>query len=355
MKNGMKVIDIEHHYYTKLLVEEYVKTKKGAEDKVLTQKAPTTIFLPLVTDEEAKKNNLKDAFDYKIFIGQDLGENRLKNMDNAGVDYAHISLTTPGAEYFPVEISKKIAADSNDILSDAVKKHPDRIGGWITLAPEDPEWSAKELERGKTLGLYGWSCLSNMNGKYIDDPKYFPILEKLEELEMPMYIHPNDPPKAENPEFGYVMYGPTFGFMVDAQYCLLRMIHRGIFDKLPKLKVILGHDGEGLPFFFNRIDTAYRQGFTAPSGSIKDAHYNHAPSYYIENNMYLTTSGNFLHEALRCSIDVMPKGRVMMSTDYPYEDFKGSVDFIADNKKLTDDEKKDILANNAMALGFGCK
>ena len=332
MRNGMRVIDIEHHFETKMIREEYAKTPEGAANL------------------EAQKS--QKGYDVFIELVEDLGEKRISELDKAGVDYAHISLTTPGTEYFPPEISKKIAADYNDIAADAIKRYPDRFGAWMALAPEDPEWSVKEIERCVKMGLFGWSCLSNMQGKYIDDPKYCPILSKLEELGQPMYIHPNFPTIKELNEFGYCTCGPNLGFLVDVQLCFQRMIYRGVFDKYPKLKVITGHDGEAMPFLRDRLDTAWRQGLGMPYANIGTT-YDHPTSYYLDNNFYATTSGNFSTEALRCSVDSLPKGRVMLSTDFPYEDFKGSVDFIADNEKLTNDEKKDILANNAMALGFG--
>lgn len=282
----------------------------------------------------------------------DLGETRIRKMDEAGIDFAQISLTTPGAEFFPAEMSKQIAAEANDRLADAIKRHPDRFGGYISLAPEDPEWSVREIDRAAENGLFGWTTLANYNGKYLDDPKYFPILEKLASLHMPVYLHPNFTTWKEYGEFGYCLNGPSLGFTAVTQLVYMRLIHRGVFDKLPDLKVILGHDGEGLPFFKNRMDTAWRQNSGQPLKSIGIT-LQHEPSYYLDKNTYLTTSGNFLFEALRCSIDVCGLEKCMMATDMPYENVKYAVSFIADNDKLTQDEKEAILYKNAENLGFG--
>ncbi len=330
MKNNFKVFDIEHHFSTQLL---RLSSAELGDALSMDMNDPAMV--------EMEK------------IVRDLDEGRIKNMDAAGVDYAHLSLTTPGSEYFEGETAKLIATDANDRLAAAIQKYPDRFGGWISLAPDDPEWSVKEIDRAAKMGLFGWSCLSNMRGKYIDDPKYWPIFEKLEAMDMPMYLHPNFSNIKEITEFGYALNGPALGFMVDAHICLMRMICRGVFDRFPKLKVILGHDGEAFPFLMNRVDTAWRQGVhSVPPGM---GGYQHEPSYYFKNNIYATTSGNFLPEALRCSLDVFTKGHVMMSTDYPYEDFPGSVTLVSDSPILSDEEKKATLAENAMALGFGPK
>jgi len=323
-----RVVDIEHHFAIRSMLDEYCRRTLG-----------------LSLDEMPE--DMKGAFNKTM----DFGEGRLKDMDEAGVDYVHMSLTTPGAEWFEPELGKKIATEANNTIAAAIAEHPDRFGGWITIYPEDPEWSVKEIERAAAMGLFGWSCLSNMNGKYLDDPKYWPIFAKLEELGMPVYLHPEFSPVKEIAEFGYCINGPSLGFTVDALTCFMRMLSRGLFDAYPNLKIILGHDGETLPFLLNRIDTAHRQGIDKSQSTICENR--EAPSYYVKHNVWLTTSGNFSQEALRCCLDAMPEGHVMVSTDYPYEDFAGTVSFIRDNEKLTGAEKKSTLGENAMKLGFG--
>lgn len=325
------VIDLEHHFAIYSMVDEYYKRTLNVS------------FDDMPAD-------MKAVFEMTM----DFGEGRLKNMDEAGIDFVQMSLTTPGAEWFEPELGKKFATEANDIMAAAIAAHPDRFGGWITIYPDDVEWSVKEIERAASMGLFGWSCLSNMNGKRIDDPKYWPIFAKLEELNMPVYLHPEFSTNPELAEFGYCINGPSLGFTVDALTCFMRMLCRGLFDEYPNLKIILGHDGETLPFLVNRIDTANRQGIDK-SQSTELCNYKEAPSYYLMHNVWLTNSGNFSQEALRCSIDAMPDGHVMLGTDYPYEDFAGTASFIRDNKNLTKAEKRAILSENARALGFGPK
>lgn len=326
-----RVVDIEHHFNIESMLDDYFMKAMDITYKETPQA-------------------IRDFCDPLL----DLGEGRIKAMDEAGVDFAHISLATPpGVDWYEPEVGKKQTMMVNDVLAAAVAAHPDRFGGWITIYPEDPEWSVKEIERAASLGLYGWMCPSNIHGNYLDDPKYEPILAKLEELGMPIYIHPEFSPVPAIAEFGYCINGPTFGFMADVHTCLMRMICRGVFDKYPNLKIILGHDGEAFPFLLDRVNTAYRQKVDKAMSSVCE--YQHEPSYYILHNVWITTSGNFSQEALKCCMDAMPKGRVMMSSDYCYEDLAASVSFIRDNKNLTRKEKKAILGENAMTLGFGQK
>ena len=299
-------------------------------------------------------NPSNDEVKKSIEVMLDLDVLRLDEMDKAGIDFAQISLTTPGPEFFEPETGKKIAALYNDLVMTAIEKHPDRFGAYMALYPDDVEWSLKEIDRCVQGHLFGWSTLSNFNGKYLDDPKYFPILEKLASYKMPVYLHPTYCTWKEYAEFGYCLNGPSLGFTAGTQLCYMRMIHRGIFDKLPDLKVIMGHNCEGLGFFKDRMDTAWRQGAGQPASDI-GVLLKHEPSYYLDKNTWGTTSGNYSQIALRATIDSMGREKVMLGTDFQYEDVKGMVDFIGDNKDLSSEEKKAILSGNAEKLGFGVR
>lgn len=337
MKNGMRVIDCEHHYDLHMMLDEWKKTMTPEQWKA----SGGDMF-------DKPDENTKRIFD----IVMDIDELRLKVMDQCGIDFAQVSLTTPGAEYFSPEVGKKIAKTYNDRLMEAIAKHPDRFGAYMALYPDDVEWSLKEIERCAKGGMFGWSTLSNFNGKYLDDPKYFPILEKLASYNMPVYLHPNYCTWKEFSEFGYCLNGPSLGFTADTQLLYMRLIHRGVFDKCPNLKVIMGHDCEGMGFFKNRMDTAWRQGAGQPTPNIGHK-LQHEPSYYLDHNTWGTTSGNYSTIALRATIDSMGKEKVMLGTDFIYEDIKGMVDFIGDNPELSQEEKEAILFKNAEALGFG--
>ena len=338
MKNGIRVIDCEHHFNLDLMIKEYKKTLTPEQWKA--------------SYSDIRFDNPVGEFKRLLDVVSDLDALRLEVMDEAGIDFAQISLTTPGAEYFEPQIGKKIAALYNDTLMAAIQRHPDRLGAYMALYPEDVEWSLMEIDRCAKGGMFGWATLSNFNGKYIDDPKYFPILEKLASYKMPVYLHPNFCTWKEYDEFGYCLNGPSLGFTADTQLAFMRLIHRGLFDKLPDLKVMMGHNCEGFGFFKDRMNTAWRQGGGQPASNI-GVTLEHEPSFYLDRNTWGTTSGNYSQIALRATIDSMGVEKLMLGTDFLYEDVKEMVDFIGDNNDLTPEEKKAILSGNAEKLGFG--
>lgn len=336
-----KIIDLENHFSTKLWVET-MRTNKG---------------FPRF-DKEKGLGYWEDSWIPITGSGvneqlADLGKGRIALMDKCGIDYAQLSLTSPGAEPFDAETSKKIAEDANNVAAAAIEKYPDRFGAFITLAPKDPEWSIKEIERASKMGLFGWHTHSNFGDAYIDEKRFWPILAKLEELDMPIYLHPASTTAKELRVFGICMAGPTFGFGVDTQFAFLRMIHRGVFDAFPNLKFILGHFGEAFPFLKDRINAAYRQGYGMPLPEIEGG-YKHELSYYVQKNLWTTSSGNYLPEALYCTRDALGVDRVTMATDYPYEKMWLGVDMIVKDlaDKLSAEEKKAYLYDNAKKLGF---
>jgi uncharacterized protein len=281
----------------------------------------------------------------------DLGEYRLGLMDDAGVDYAVLSLTSPGAEQFPTEVGREVARDANDYLAAAIKKYPDRLGGFASLAPKDAEWSAQELERCvKELGFKAWNTHSNFGDSYLDEKRYWPILAKAEELDIPIYLHPAVPMIKELREFGMVLGGPTLGFGTDVTYCFMRMIVRGVFDEYPNLKIIMGHLGEALPFLVDRVNRAWMQGHENPNPEI-GAGSKEPAGYYLMRNLWVTTSGNYLPAALVCTRDSIGMDKILLGTDFPYEDMKDCMDYLR-SLPLTEDEAYALFEGNARALGF---
>jgi len=333
----MKIIDLENHFNTPLNVEhmlsrtEYPKIDKdkglGFYDDTWVNVAPHV------------NGYLRD-----------IGEGRVKLMDECGIDFAQLSLTAPGAECYDAESSKKIAEDSNNVMAALIKEYPDRLGAYITLAPKDADWSINEIDRCLEMGLWGWHTHSNFRDSYLDEKQYWPILKKCEELDMPIYLHPSIPRASEIRTFGVSLATPSFGYTVDTWWCFMRLIHRGVFDEFPKLKMILGHFGEGLPFFFNRINAAFRQGYGQPPAEMGG--YKNEPSYYVRNNVWVTSSGNYLPDALYCTKNVLGLDKITLGTDHPFEPIALGVDFLRDDPILTEKEKETIFYDNAKALGF---
>ena len=337
----MKIIDLENHFTTPLLID--ILSKRTEVPRIDPEKG-----LGFWEDAWVPKNPA--VFDHLF----DLGEGRIKLMDECGIDFAQLSINAPGADPYDAETSKAIAKDANDVVAEAAAKYPDRFGGFITLAPKDPEWSLAEIDRCLEMGLWGWFTHSNFKDAYLDEKRFWPILKKCQDLDMPIYIHPASTTAKELRSFGICLAAPALGFTVDTLFCVMRMIHRGVFDEFPKLKIILGHFGEGFPFFLDRVNAAYRQNFGMPNPEISGG-YKHEPGYYLKNNLWTTSSGNYLPEALYCTRDALGADRVTMATDHPYEEINLGVDMIVNDASLTEEEKTAFLCANAEALGFGKK
>ncbi len=333
----MRTIDTEHHFTTPLYME--------------TLNARTTV--PRVVEGKG----LAYWEDAIIPIGKtgagpklaDMGEGRIKAMDAAGVDFAILSLTAPGVEPLDPETATKVARDANDRLADYIAAYPDRLAGMATVSVKEPAEAVKELERCvKELGFLGWHTHSNFGDSYLDEKRYWPILEAAEALDVPVYLHPTAPMIPELRSFGICLAGPTFGFGTEVMYVFLRMIHRGVFDRFPKLKIILGHFGEAIPFLLDRVDTAYRQGYCEPAEDIGPGSKELA-SYYVKKNLWVTSSGNYLPAAYYCTRDALGLDKIVLATDYPFEQMHLGIDFIKD-LPISDAEKEQVCEGNAKEL-----
>jgi uncharacterized protein len=333
----MRTIDTEHHFTTPLYME--------------TLNARTTV--PRVVEGKG----LAYWEDAIIPIGKtgagpklaDMEEGRIKAMAAAGVDFAILSLTAPGVEPLDPETATKVARDANDRLAEYIAAYPDRLAGMAAVSVKEPAEAVKELERCvKELGFLGWHTHSNFGDSYLDEKRYWPILEAAEALDVPVYLHPTAPMIPELRSFGICLAGPTFGFGTEVMYVFLRMIHRGVFDRFPKLKIILGHFGEAIPFLLDRVDTAYRQGYCEPAEDIGPGSKELA-SYYVKKNLWVTSSGNYLPAAYYCTRDALGLDKIVLATDYPFEQMHLGIDFIKD-LPISDAEKEQVCEGNAKEL-----
>ncbi len=222
-------------------------------------------------------------------------------MDEAGIDVAVLSLAAPGTEPFEPSLGTKIARETNDALAEAIARHPDRYLGYATLAPKDADGACKELERCvKELGFRGWNTHSNFGDSFIDEKRYWPVLGKAEELDVPVYLHPSWPIIKEFQTYGMALAGPTFGFGAETALVAMRLITAGVFDAFPKLQIILGHYAEGLPFMLDRVDRPYLQGHVRPDPAVAPT-LKRLPSAYLLDNFLASTSGNYSPAAFACT------------------------------------------------------
>src|SRR5690606_8420097 len=171
-----------------------------------------------------------------------------------------VSLTGPGVQVFDAPTAAALTVSFNDQLAEAIGRHPDRLAGLAAVAPQDPAHAARELERAvRQLDLKGAIVNSHTHGEYLDDPKFWEIFEAAEALGVPVYIHPQTPPKAMiEPFLDCGLDGAVFGFAVESGLPMLRLIFSGVFDRFPKLRVVVGHLGEGIPYWLFRVDFFHR-------------------------------------------------------------------------------------------------
>jgi uncharacterized protein len=281
----------------------------------------------------------------------DLGQGRIAALDAAGIDVAVLSHANTGIEALDPAIGAPLARRTNDLLAEAVSRHPDRLQGFAALAPKDADAAVKELERAvKELGLRGWNTLSNFGDSFLDEKRYWPILAKTEELDVPIYLHPTVPLIADMRTYGWGLAGAAFGFGAETALVMMRLILSGAFDAFPKLKIILGHYGEGFPFMVNRVDRPFLQGLVKPDPKVAPT-LQHMPSHYLRNNMIVSTSGNYSPDAFLCTKNALGTEQMVVGTDYPYEDMSACMGFLA-AQPLTKQERAELESETAAGLGI---
>jgi len=277
---------------------------------------------------------------------------RLRIMDECDVDMHVLSLTTPGVQSFAPDQATAIARVVNDELAAIIARYPGRFAGLATVAPQQPNEAASELERAiTTLGLNGLLINSYTNDEYLDLPKFDPILATAASLGAPLYLHPRTPgPSMVKPYAVHGLIGALWGFAADAGLHAMRLIMSGAFDRHPALQVVLGHMGEAIPFWFWRIDNMYNKYNSLGAGpAIGIKPLKQLPSEYFKTNISITTSGVNSHEHLRFVMRLLGPDRVMFAIDFPYESSEESVRFL-DTAPITQEERHAIYHSNAERL-----
>ncbi|MCB1395762.1 MAG: amidohydrolase [Rhodobacteraceae bacterium] len=277
---------------------------------------------------------------------EDFGEQRLQAMDSIGVTKAILSLAGPGVQAEKrTDTAVRLARKVNDQLAAEMAKRPDRYGGFAHLAMQDPAAAADELDRCvRALGMQGAMVNGQTGGTYLDDDRYAVFWERVSDLGVPIYIHPNNPPEQvamyhQHPE----LWGPVWSWTVETATHALRLVFAGTFDRFPNAKLILGHMGETLPFLLWRLDSRWD---ISNRGAMT---LDHPPSTYFRRNVWVTTSGVCADEPLRCALDVLGPDRVMFSVDYPFEKPAEAGEWI-EAAAITEAERRAVCHDNAAAL-----
>src|ERR1700733_6526480 len=266
----------------------------------------------------------------------DLEDVRLKNMDANGVDMHVLSLTAPGVQMFDADTACDLATLANDRLPAGIPRPPPPFAGLATFAPQAPRRAVREMERAiRELHLNGFILNSHTNNEYLDDPKYWPILEAAEALDRCIYIHPRGASDGlKGPLRDYGMDSAMWGYGVEVGTHAVRMMASGLFDRFPKLKICIGHMGEAVPFWIWRItfmNSRSQKIGRAPVTSLTMAE-------YLQRNFVITTSGVEDPLALEYSIKKLGIDNVLWAIDYPYQPSAPAVAFM-DAVELNPDDK----------------
>lgn len=331
----MRTITLEEHYATPAFMEG-----PGRE---------------LKAQAEAARAHPRVAAGYAKLVQKlcDLGEGRGAEMDAAGVDVQVLSLTSPGVEQLEASEAVALAREVNDTLAEAVRSHPGRFAGFAALPTPAPKSAAEEL--GRTVrehGFVGALINGHTGGRYLDDPFFWPILERAEALEVPIYLHPTPPPRpvieaSYSGNFAPGVAGglatAAWGWHVETAAHVLRLVLGGAFDRFPGLQVVVGHMGEGLPFFMPRLDLALPKEVTGLDRPVGD---------YLRENVHYTFGGfNWTQAFLDLLLQVGAE-RIMFSADHPYASMAEAQAFLERLPVSPADREKISYGNAERLLGL---
>lgn len=319
----MKIIALEEHFQIAAVKKAVAKLLPGFD---------TVALLP--------------PYDPPDALVEDLGDERLRRMDAMGVDVQVLSWPSSGIQLIPAAESVALARDVNDYLAAAIQAHPDRFLGFAAIPTPDPEAAAGELERAvHTLGLKGAMISGRTNERFLDDPQFQPVLEAAEALDVPLYLHPAMPSTAvwnayyagfdADVSAAFATFG--WGWHLETGIHALRMILGGVFDRYPRLQVILGHWGEMIPFFLARTDEAL---------SDAETHLQRRISEYFVEQVYVTPSGMFTLPPFLLSLQIMGAERIMYSVDDPYLATDQARTFL-ENAPISPADREKIAHGNA--------
>jgi predicted TIM-barrel fold metal-dependent hydrolase len=259
----------------------------------------------------------------------EVGEQRLRVMDEAGIGMQVLSVVAPGSQQVPVEDAVDLSRQINDRCAEAVAAHPDRFNALASLPTQDPAAAIVEAKRAITeLGFCGVVFNGHTHGRFLDAPEFDELLGAIAKLDVPIYLHPTYPP----PEVADVYFGglpeqtaralgtAAWGWHAETGLHVLRLAATGVFDRHPKLQIVVGHMGENLPFSLMRAD-AVLSGYNPNARSVADV---------VREHVHITICGYTTLPPLLCALQVFGADRIMFSSDYPFGDPVKHARFLAE-------------------------
>lgn len=296
-----------------------------------------------------------ESADWRDFARRilDIDNQRLDDMDRNGIEFAILSINSPGVQaILQTQRAIEVARKGNDRLAEAITRYPGRYGAFAALPMQDPTAASAELTRCvKEFGFKG-AMINGFTQKdtpdsaiYYDLPEFREFWATVSELDVPVYLHPRMqiPSRAQNYEGHPWLMSAPWGFAVETSIHALRLCGCGIFESYPNLKIVLGHLGENIPFGLTRMDERMRFSRRGYRGK-------KLLGEYFRDHFHITTSGNFDDPAFRCAVEVMGQDRVYFSSDYPFEAMESGSRWFDNTSVISDTDKRKIGRNNAMNL-----
>jgi uncharacterized protein len=324
--NGMRVIALEEHVSFRRFTKEI--------DPALIERRGMARGL----GAGSREDNLDDVDGL-----------RLRSMDEAGIDVQVLSVVGAGADLLPPDAGPAFARRYNDELAAIVHRHPDRFSAFTHLPLTAPEAAADELER--TVRDHGF-CGALINGhtgeKFLDDPRFDPVLERAAALGVPLYIHPGIPPESVrrayydgfDPAVSYTFANAGWGWHAETAVHILRLVLSGALDRHPKLQLIIGHMGEGLPAMLARCDDTFGRVATGLQRSVSET---------ILDQVAITIAGFFTLPPFMGALLTFGAERILFSVDYPFASNRVARDFL-DSLPVSPSDKENIAHGNAERL-----
>ncbi|MEU6442371.1 amidohydrolase family protein [Streptomyces sp. NPDC047046] len=279
---------------------------------------------------------------------QDLAEKRLADMDAGGITMQVLSCL--GAQTVPADVAPEVIAAANDRAAAAVRAHPDRFAAFASLPTAAPEAAVAELDRAvNDLGFVGTMIFGRTEGEFLDAPRFEPILAKAAALNVPVFLHPGVPPREitdSNYAAGLPLVTETrlqtaaWGWHQETAVHFLHLVHSGVLDRYPDLQFVLGHWGEMIPFYLDRVTEALPQRATGLERRFDE---------YFRENVYIAPSGMWSQAQLRFCLETMPLERIVFAVDYPFIGNEGAVPFL-EQADLPEADKRKIAHENAERL-----
>lgn len=283
----------------------------------------------------------------------DWGEARIAAMDAAGVDVQVLSLTTPGVQNLEAAEAVRLQTQVNDLLAETIRAQPDRFQAFAALSTPTPDAAARELERAvTTLGMNGAMLFGRTGTRNMDDPSFWPIYEAAAALRVPLYLHPQSPVPAvrsalydglsEQVSQRFATSG--IGWHYEAGVQAVRLILSGVLDRFPDLRLILGHWGEVVLFYLDRLELVGRAAKLPRSFA-----------QYARDQLYVGPSGLFSHRYMRWAIELVGIDRILFSTDYPFAAGGAAVRAFLAEADLSDRDREQFASGNWERLTGGIR